>query len=194
MDGAKTFLIVENVKYKLFYFETMVRWSIDFLTLWDFVLAPVYILILGAIGKWWRDKNYPIGHPMRKYFLPGLYAKFAGAIFIGLIYQYYYGGGDTNNFFYHAKVINASIDNGWGTWYSLMTHQTGLENPKAYPYISQMWWYSQDSSYAVARIAAFFGLFCGTLYLPIALMFAFFCFYRNVVYVSHVCLYVSGPY
>ena len=29
-------------------------------------------------------------HALRKYFMPGLYVKFGGAIFIGLIYAYYY--------------------------------------------------------------------------------------------------------
>jgi hypothetical protein len=151
-------------------------WSNQFLTLWDFVLAPIYLVILSTIAIVSRNKKYPIGHPLRKYFLKGLFLKFLGAIFIALIYQYYYGGGDTNNFFYHARVINSSINNSWGTWYSLMTHKTALEDPKAYSYISQMWWYDENSSYTVARIAAFFGLFCGTAYLPIALMFAYISF------------------
>jgi hypothetical protein len=151
-------------------------WTNQFLTIWDVVLTPVFLLLWIGVAINIRNNRYPIGHPLRKYYLLGLYAKFTGAIFIALIYQYYYGVGDTFYFYYHSKVINASISDSWGTWWSLMMHDSALESPKAYKYIEQMFWYSDTSSYTVARIGALFGLFCGTTYMPMAITFAFFAF------------------
>src|SRR5687767_5329875 len=99
------------------------------LTFWDFILAPVFILVLSAIAKKQRDKRYPVGHPLRPYFMKGLYLKFIGALFIALVYEYYYGGGDTYHFFYHAKVINSSLDDSFSTWFKLITRQPVVENP-----------------------------------------------------------------
>src|SRR6186713_1258254 len=107
------------------------------LSIWDFILTPVFILILTAIAKKQRDKRYPPGHPLRPYFLKGLYLKFAGAIFIGLIFEYYYGGGDTYYFFYHAQVVNSAMHESFSTWFKLLTHQSIIENPELYKY-SQM--------------------------------------------------------
>lgn len=146
----------------------------QYLTIWDFILAPVYLLILSAIARKQRDKRYPVGHPLRQYYMRGLYVKFAGAIFIALIYQYYYGGGDTYNFFAHTRVINSSLNDSFSTWLKVLFRKPVLDNPEVYPYASQMEWYGDAASYTVAAIAAVFGLLNGTTYLPIALLFAFF--------------------
>lgn len=63
------------------------------LTIWDLFFTPIYFLLLSVIAKKMRDKRYPVGHPLRKYFLPALYVKFGGAIFMTFIYAYYYKGG-----------------------------------------------------------------------------------------------------
>lgn len=133
-------------------------------------------MVLSFIAKRHRDKKYPTGHPLRKYYMPGLYAKFAGAIFIGLIYQYYYHGGDTYNYFLHARVINSALDDSFTTWFQLITHSSVDSNPHLYPYASQMEWYNEASSYTVAVFAAIFGLLSATSYMPIALLFAFFAY------------------
>ncbi|WP_066406969.1 hypothetical protein [Flavisolibacter tropicus] len=161
----------ENV---IFAFEEIK--PVQYLTIWDFLLTPIYFLILTAIAKRMRDKRYPLGHPLREYFMKGLYVKFGGAIFIALVYQYYYGGGDTFNYFTHTKIINSSLQDSFTTWFKLITRQSVETNPELYPYVSQMEWYRDPASYSVAAIAAVFGLFTGTTYLPIALFFAFFSF------------------
>jgi hypothetical protein len=148
----------------------------QYLTIWDLVLTPVYLLVLIAIAKHRRDKKYPVGHPLRRYYLPGLYAKFGGAIFIGLIYQYYYGSGDTFNFFTHAKIINSSLDDSFSTWLKLIFHTPTDKAPEIYRYASQLYWYNSPNDYAVGVITALIGLFTFTTYLPTALLFAFFTF------------------
>jgi hypothetical protein len=147
--------------------------TVQYLTIWDFILTPVYLLALIAIAKNRREKKYPLGHPLRKYYLPGLYAKFGGAIFIGLIYQYYYGGGDTFNFFTHAKIINSALGDSFTTWLKLIVHTPTDQAPEIYSYASQLYWYNSTNDYAVGVITAIIGLFTFTTYLPTALLFAF---------------------
>lgn len=145
----------------------------QYLTIWDLVLTPVYLIVLSFIARRYRDKKYPLGHPLRKYYLPGLYAKFGGVIFIALVYQYYYGGGDTFNYFTHTKIINSSLANSFNTWVDLLFRVSPDNNPQLYQYASQMEWYKDPSSYTVAVIGAVLGLLNKTTYLPIALLFAY---------------------
>lgn len=148
----------------------------QYLTIWDLVLTPVYLLILVAIAKSQRDKRYPVGHPLRRYFLPGLYVKFGGVIFIALVYQFYYGGGDTFNFYTHSQIINSALDESISNWFQLLFRTSPDVNPQLYKYAFQMEWYTDPASYMVAVIGAVFGLLNGTSYLPIALLFAYFSF------------------
>jgi hypothetical protein len=129
-----------------------------------------------ALAKNQRDKRYPVGHPLRKYYLPGLYVKFGGAIFIALVYQFYYGGGDTFNFFHHSQVINSALDDSVSNWLDLLFRRSPDVNPQLYKYTSQLEWYNDRSSYFVAIFGSIFGLFNGTSYIPIALLFAYFSF------------------
>ncbi|NTS43161.1 hypothetical protein HRG84_19920 [Flavisolibacter sp. BT320] len=144
----------------------------QYLTIWDLVLTPIYLLILYAIARWIRNKNYPVGHPMRQYFLPGLLVKFFGAIFIALVYQYYYGFGDTYNYFTHSQIINSSFEKSPITWLKLLFRVSPDNDPAVYPYSSQMLWYESPSDYAVPVIASILGLLNGTTYMPITLLFA----------------------
>jgi hypothetical protein len=145
----------------------------QYLTIWDLVITPVYLVILIFIAKRHRDKHYPVGNPLRKYYLPGLYVKFLGVVFIALVYQFYYGGGDTFNFFDHAKVINSSLNQSFSNWIDLILRKSPDTNPDLYQYTSQLYWYNDTPAYTVSVIAAIFGVLNATSYLPIALLFAF---------------------
>ena len=146
----------------------------QYLTIWDLLLSPIYLIILIFLAKRHRDKYYPVGHPLRVYYLPGLYVKFAGAIFIALVYQFYYGSGDTFYYFNHAKVINSSFDHSLDIWAKVLVGWPAEKDPYIYTYSSQMVWYGEPATYTVCVISALFGLFNGTTYIPIALLFAFF--------------------
>jgi hypothetical protein len=145
---------------------------VQYLTIWDLVLTPFYLIILSLIARRYRDKKYPKGHPLRRYFLPGLYVKFAGVLFIALIYQYYYEGGDTYNFYYGSKIINSSLNESIDTWINLIARSSQNNNPALYSYTSQLYWYNEPASYTVSSIGAVLGLFNGTAYIPISLLFA----------------------
>jgi hypothetical protein len=145
----------------------------QYLTLFDLVLTPIYLIVLGYLAKRYRDKHYPRQHPLHSYYLPGLWVKFGGVLFIALIYQYYYGGGDTFTYFTHAKVINSSLSDSLTIWWQLMLRQSPDSEPQLYAYTSQLEFYNDPASYTVAKLAALLGLLNGTSYLPIALLFAY---------------------
>jgi hypothetical protein len=150
---------------------------VQYLTIWDLVLTPVYLGILIFLAKRYRDRHYPPGHALRQYYLPGLYVKFFGAIFIALVYQFYYGGGgDTFNYFHQSNIINSSLNDSFDTWTKLIFRKSPSTNPKLFEYASQMEFYQDSSSYAVNVITAVVGLLCFNSYIPMALVFAFFAY------------------
>jgi membrane protein implicated in regulation of membrane protease activity len=155
--------------------------NFQFLSIWDLLITPFYLIILVVLAKRHRDKRYPKGHPLHDYYLKGLYLKYAGAIFIALVYQYVYGnGGDTFYFFDHARTINSALNESFSVWLNLMKHTPVDQDPRLYNYVSQMMWYDDSSSYVIARIAAVLGLLNGTSYIPISLLMAHFT-YSGVV-------------
>jgi hypothetical protein len=143
------------------------------LTIWDLVLTPIYLFFIIFIARKHRDQKYPPGNLLRQYYLPGLYVKLGGAIFIGLIYHFYYGGGDTFNYFNEARLINSSLNDSFDSWMKLIGNASYDRNPELFPYISQMFTYNDLPSHTVAVITAILGLLNGTTYIPVALLFAF---------------------
>ena len=131
-------------RFKNLYFR-----PVQYLSTWDFVLAPIYLFILINIARSYRNKKYPVGHPLRSYFLTGLYLKFAGAFFIGILYEFYYEGGDTFNYFYHSQVINSSLNESLSTWFNLLLRRSPEVDPYMHNYISQMYWYVDPPAYFV---------------------------------------------
>ncbi len=73
------------------------------MTLIDFFLTPVYLILIYSIAYWVRSK---ITTPeTKRYFIPALTVKLVGALAIGMIYQFYYKGGDTFNYYKQASII-----------------------------------------------------------------------------------------
>src|ERR1043165_7404550 len=101
----------------------------QFITLADYLLLPIYLLIVYGIAYNYRNRKYPVGHPWRPYFIPGLTVKIGGAIFLGLLYQYYYGGGDTVHYFNQGKLINSAFTESPFKWVNLVLHLPDWYNP-----------------------------------------------------------------
>ncbi len=147
------------------------------LDIWDVVLTPIFLLVLIAAAIRIRNKNYSPTHPLYKYYLPGILVKFAGAIFIALIYQFYYDGlGDSFNYFNEGKVINSSLGDSLATWLKLLFRVSETTDPYLYRYTSQLHFYTDAAGYSIGVISALFGLVTGNTYIPTALMFAFFAY------------------
>jgi hypothetical protein len=144
----------------------------QFITLADYLVSPLAILLVLLVAFSFRNRVYPVGHPWRTYFTTGLVIKIIGSIAIALIYQYNYGGGDTANYFYHAKIINSAFADNPIKWFNLVFHIPAWYDGDYSFYISQMYWYVSLSEYIVASITAVVGMLTGTLYLPTSILFA----------------------
>jgi hypothetical protein len=150
-----------------------------FIRLLDYALLPLYLMLVYLIALRIRDRYYPIGHVWRKFFIIGFNAKIFGAMFIGLIYQYYYKGGDTSVYFFHANVINQSLNESIPKWINLILHIPAPYDINYYNYTSQMMWYKDPSSYMVSCITAIISLFTFNTFLPSSILFAALSFSGN---------------
>ena len=146
------------------------------ITALDYALLPVYVGVIYFIAYRIRNRYYPLNHPWRKYFIPGLSLKLFGALFISLIYQYYYGDGDTFRYFRDAQLVNNSFNDSYLTWFNLVFHLPSIDEPAFYKYTSQLAWYTDTASFTVSAVAAFLGVFTFTTYIPTSLLFAAFSF------------------
>lgn len=155
----------------------------DGITALDYILLPFYLLVIYKIANRYRDKHYPLDHPFRPYFIPGLTVKIAGAIFIGLIYNYYYGGGDTFNYFYHTQIINSTFAEAPGTWFRLITHNANQNIYADAEAVGNMYWYDDKAAYTTSCLGAFIGMFCFTKYLVINVIIA------SITFIGMWCMF-----
>lgn len=145
----------------------------QYITITDFILLPIYLFIVFIIASHFKNKYYPAGHPLRKYFMPAFTLKIFGAIMLGVIYQYYYKGGDTLNYWHQTEVINSSFDDSFGTWFKMITASAEIYDVDVYKYTTQLYWYGAGTpEYLISIIGAVIGIFTMTTYLPTAVIFA----------------------
>ena len=145
----------------------------QYITITDFVLLPIYLFVIFIFASYFKNKYYPIGHPLRPYFMPAFTLKIIGAILLGIIYQYYYKGGDTLNYWHQTQVINSSMNESFGVWIRLITGTAEIYDVDVYQYTTQFWWYGTGSpEYLISIIGALIGLFTMTTYLPTSVIFA----------------------
>jgi len=138
----------------------------------DIFLTPVYLLFiyLAAFVIRIRIRNKTI----RPYFIPALTVKIAGALTLGLIYQFYYSGGDTFNFFHDSKVIwEAFLDSPFKAFNIIFAD--GSHDPGIYEYTRRIYFYVDPYTFHVVRVAGFIGLFTFHTYSLIAIFFAILC-------------------
>jgi hypothetical protein len=141
------------------------------ITLYDYLLLPVYLLIIYKIAFSIRDKYYPKGHILRKFFLPGLTVKILGAIAIGLIYTYYYNGGDTFVYFEHSKNVTASLKEGRTVWWDVLTYNIDTQNPTARLYLDNIYMTSTDTI-ATWQLTWCLSMLSFNTYLPLSIIMA----------------------
>jgi len=144
----------------------------QFITFLDYLLLPFYLVAIFFVAYQIRERRYPLGHPWRKYFLPGLILKIGGAIFISMIYRYYYGWGDTALYHWHAKIINSAFDEGFTKWYNMLFRIPEWYDGGYSKYISEMDWYMAPAEYTVCTIVAIIMIFTLNTFLPTAVIIA----------------------
>ncbi|WP_158799232.1 hypothetical protein [Pedobacter sp. L105] len=177
------------------------------ITLLDYLLLPFYLWMIYKMAYYYRDRYYPQGHACRPYFIPGLTVKIAGAVFIGMFYNYYYGGGDTFNYLFHSQLINSTFLESPAAWLRLITHQADESNGIDAKALSAMYWYDDPATYTTSCLGAMIGIFCFTKYLVINIFIAVISFtgmwlmfitfvgqYQKLIkYIAIAVLFMPGP-
>ena len=139
----------------------------------DFLCTPIILLLVYFLAYTLRTRF--TNENNRRYFIPALTIKIAGAIGLGLIYQFYYQGGDTYNYFEQCVHIYQSIFDSPLITLKLL-FSDGSFAPSTFLYSQHIYWFTSPSEYLIIKLAAFFGLFCFGTYSSIAVMFACFSF------------------
>jgi hypothetical protein len=140
------------------------------LELRDLIVTPIVIFLVFVGAYIIRPLvTDPIN---RKYFFPALSLKIFGAIMLGVIYQFYYSGGDT--FVYHThgsrhiwSAFMESPDRGFELLFS-----SGDMQGRNWDITDKIWFYRDQKSFFIVRIAAFFDLFTFSTYSATAVLFS----------------------
>ena len=144
------------------------------ITIKDFFLGPLYLLGLVVFALYWRERRYKHAE-IKKYFMPALYLRIAGAIASAAIYQYYYNGGDTFRFFrgaedlYQLFLYNpvyglAQLVSGDPVQQEILLSFLELDRP----YL--------DDVIVTQKLAGFLCIFTFNTYMPVSLVFTFAAF------------------
>ncbi|WP_460759166.1 hypothetical protein [Niabella terrae] len=142
----------------------------------EILITIVLLGIIYPIAYRFRNKKYPLGHPYRNFFIPGLSLKILGAVLISCIYLFYYKGGDTLNFFHEGQIVNTAADDSIGKWLNLLL---GIPEENAvgyYKYTRYLLWYNAKSNYIVVSLSAFISMFLAKTFIPTAICFAIISF------------------
>lgn len=99
----------------------------QWLSIWDFILLPVYLLIIYLIARR-HQKNKIKKYPEYKYYIKGLFAKIFGGIGVVLIYCFYYKGGDTLGYWESTTALINMIFKDFSTYLSIMSNELTREN------------------------------------------------------------------
>ncbi|MEM6736010.1 MAG: hypothetical protein AAF620_08075 [Bacteroidota bacterium] len=142
----------------------------------DLFITPFYFMVFTLIGFFLRP--YLSNVRTKRYFLLALWARFFGAIALGLIYQFYYGGGDTFGYWEHgSKWIYEGFMDDPVIGFKMLLDDGGVRaEDETFQYTSRIWYYRDTKSYFIVRIAAFFDLFTFHTYSATSLFFAVFSF------------------
>jgi hypothetical protein len=144
---------------------------------WEFILTPIYFIILIKIGKWYYDKkNRAAGS--KKLFLNGLRVKMIGAILITLVYNLYYQGGDTTGYFNDGRLLNKILLHDPAAAFRMYTISGNIDSwPNELSGVaSSLRMASRSSNWLVVKISSLFSMLCFQSMLCTALFFAFFAY------------------
>lgn len=140
----------------------------------DFFLGPFYILLFLGLASIYQKRISDV--ELKKYFMLGLQLKFAGSVFVALVYLYYYGIGDTIFYFRRAVFLTDVIKDDLVVGFKVL-----FGNPQIYDFETNdifLRLKARDSStFLLVKIASIFNLFCFDSYLAVGIFFSFFSYF-----------------
>ena len=150
----------------------------QFIEIKDFILLPIYLAIIYALAYASRNRKYAMRHPLRKYYIPALTVRLAGAVGLGVVYQYYYGyGGDTGSYFYNSKFIAEYFTKDSDVFFDLVFKPTlaTADIRRTISWNDSVFAFN-EANYFPIRVLAILQLFTFGTYLPCALFFGYAAF------------------
>jgi hypothetical protein len=140
----------------------------------DFVVFPIVVGIIYLVA--YAIRPSVTDEVTRRYFFPALSVKIAGALIVGLVYQFYYGGGDTFNYHtYGSRYIWQAFWDSPEAGLKLIFND-GYDDKGVYRYASKIAFFRDPPSYTIVKIAGVLDLFTFSCYSATAALFAVFCF------------------
>ncbi|HXH18032.1 MAG TPA: hypothetical protein VNJ07_03025 [Chitinophagales bacterium] len=137
----------------------------------DWYFAPLFFLVIYIVAIIARNRLYPEGHPLRRYFMPALSVKLMGAFIAGVIYYYYYRDGDTIYYFDRVKLTYMVYESDFVKFWRLMFVNAKSPPPDLYYNLLTVRGFD-TSQYMVVRIASILAIPVFRIYTGIALLFA----------------------
>lgn len=134
-------------------YEVTVPGCVDIIDLFDFILAPLYIIVILFIALNYQKKK-ELENPLYRFFVSGLLTKIFGGISFLLIYIYYYGSDSDTTMYYNTSVnlINMAGTN-ISVFFSVIFGNNSIEN---YSYFNKEtgfpYFYFDENSLAVSRL------------------------------------------
>ncbi len=129
-----------------------------YLTIWDFVLLPFYLLLIYFIASWIKNRHIEKS-PEYKYYVWGLFAKIFGGIGVCLIYEFYYDGGDTTYYIKSSIALGNLLFKDPAGFFSILTGNLSLENWLLFDHTTG-WpgYYHNEKSFTVIRFVSIFSI------------------------------------
>jgi len=130
------------------------------LTIWDFILPLIYLLIIFFFADLIRKKHIK-ENDVYQYYVKGLFAKIAGGLALCLIYTQYYTGGDTVNYHNYSVSLLKLFSKAPFTYFSIMGGNLSFENYTEFDmntgFPGEYW--LDPATYSVVRLTSLFQIF-----------------------------------
>jgi hypothetical protein len=168
----------------------------DYLTMMDFGVFFVYLMIIGLILFSIKHKNED-QNPAYKFFLTGFYTKILFGWLFTFIYLFYYKGGDAVSYFWSTRALSRLllVDPHAALSIIFLDERTGstwasFNDETTYPLWS--FFFQKGDSIGVCRISSFFMTMGLNLWLPCLLLLNVF-WYRGIwKFFLLVCKFYPG--
>ncbi len=92
---------------------------IEPITIVDFIIAPILIIIIFIVSKNRQLKNIET-NPSYRFYMWGLWTKLLGGVSVCLVYTVYYGYGDTLNYYNDCVVVINMISKSPKTFFDIL--------------------------------------------------------------------------
>lgn len=148
----------------------------QYITIFDYLLLPVYLYIFYIIVK--RSSVKYTDPELRRYFFISFYLHMFGAVAYAMMVQYYYGYGDSFIFYYGSDYLSTHVAQDPGNIQYFFKPATEVKAwyDAEVGDLTYAGYFGIDSNLFVMKVSAVLSVFCFNKYLIITLFFGFFSF------------------